>query len=127
MDKLFDLRDREFRRFFMGATLYYCDFKNLSLFNKEEITDRDLLEFYFEYSSGVGYRVKLTSELRWILFNYKMERVNEDRLIKFWDIVKEKTGIKLTERVFYGSLIDYLFSCDHSIFDELVDIFLDEV
>lgn len=129
---MFDLRDLEFRDYILRNQIY-LDFFEFSIFNKDEVTDRDLLKFYFEYYSKSEKHCKaevLNIELTRILFDYKMSKASEDQLIKFKKIIKKETGIELINlRLKYYELSDQIWRTvgDFNKFDKLIDIFLDEV
>jgi hypothetical protein len=129
---MFNLRDLEFREYILRNQIFW-NFFEFSLFNKKEITDRDLLKFYFEYYSRVkknGKAEALNIELSRMLFNYKMSKVSKDQLIKFRGIIKKETGIDLINlRLTYYELSDKIWRTigDFNKFNKLVDIFLDQI
>ncbi len=125
---MFNLRDLRFRRYFLSyinAFNICVEFNNL--YNKEEVTDRDLLEFYFKYSelSNIVHKDEITS----VLFNYKMEKSSKENREKFFSMVENKTGVKINWNYIYFFCFkaEVLNHVDDDIFSELIDIFLDEV
>ena len=127
MDKIFDLRDLEFRRFFLANLSYWCDIRNkISITRNGEITDNDLIRLYLEVCSIKMDNVYFTA----LLFNYKMLKVSQDRLDKFCEICKKMYGLSPDE-LKYNNKIDYL-SLSAAIpangdVCEMMDIFLDEI
>lgn len=127
---MFNLRDLAFREYILRHSLY-CNFRKFSLFNKDEITDRDLLDFYFEYSHTIKNKNNegFNFELARLSFNYKMNKISVDQVIKFEKIIKSVTGIALKFlRVGYSELQSQckLLGCQEK-FCKLVDIFLDQI
>ncbi len=129
-----DLRDLEFRQYLVrniGVVMSF-DIRNEFYFlNKEEVTDRDLLEFYFKYFKLKSKLVISDEEINKILFNYKLEKISKEEKANFFAIVKNKIGVTLNGNWVYEYysfktvVVNAMIGVD--VFYELVDIFLDEV
>lgn len=137
MDKLFDLRDKGFREYFFKSS-HNAEWLN-SIMDKEEINNKDLIRFYLEYSKLCDNYPLLITSFNRILFNYKMLRISDERVDKFHEIIKSKTGISV-EEAFYlitgesssplARYVYYNFKVmikNDEVFQELVDIFLDQI
>lgn len=123
MDKLFDLRDKEFREYF---TSNVCVGNYIFILKGEKISDKDLMLFYLKYNKVCD---ENSRDITRILFNYKIRRTSYKRLMYFEKIIKSKTGLSFLpvpiDHCRYHtlkSLID-----NGPIFNELIDIFLDEI
>lgn len=127
---IFNLRDLKFREYIVKNQIH-CDFTKFSLFKKDEITDRDLIRFYIEYSeylSKAPYYYDPLIELTRIFFNYKMGKITESQLIKFNEIVKDETNVDLKKfRASYYGLYNQIFWSGPRKIEKLVNIFLDEI
>lgn len=119
-----DLRDREFRTYLLNNISFHIKdkMKNLPIFNKKEINDSDLIQFYFAFSDIMG---DSNEDFVRLIFDYKVWRIEKDRMIEFAKIVKKETGYVLTERSGYYKLRYDLIN--YHGFYELVDIFLDQI
>lgn len=124
MKEFFDFRNKEFREYFLNHTIprIHDELKDLSLFNKEEINDNDLIQFYFAYSNSTSEIAEV--EFTRAIFNYKMNRISKDRLNKFYEITRSRTGRSLALRYKYYEFAIIVRSDE---FNELVDIFLDVI
>jgi hypothetical protein len=124
MKEFFNFRDKEFREYFITFAYSSTLDQDLSFLNKDEITNNDLIRFYLEYSEEIkcySYRFYST------LFNYKMMKIGEDRLFKFFEIVKEKTNFTITSKLTYDSFCYRIrIEADYDGVGELIDMFLDE-
>lgn len=136
----FDLRNKEFKEFFISEisqSFYFPEVaKIFSVLAKEDITDKDLMKFYCEFN-------KLTETLPYYnylfkksLFNYKIQRLSNDELIKFKNIIyKEAIQDACVFYEYYGGLFEFKkLSYDQLIqfFDTkdacvIINRFLDEV
>lgn len=120
-----NLRNAEFREFFAANLFFSFLGKKPFLLNNnnEKITDNDLIQFYLECSELLDY-----CDIPRVLFNYKMNKIKNDRLVLFLEIVREKTGLSIVDRISYLGLLnrgDVVMKSNK--FNELVDIFLDEI
>ena len=122
-----DFRDPKFRDYLIDM-LFSPSFPSednlLKILNKERITDGDLIQIYLSLN-------KLNEVLiDKLFFNYKMWTISSDRISKFLDIAEAKTSI-ITDRAMGGMINGYYFLkgsiSNESVFQELVDIFLDEI
>lgn len=120
MDNIFDLRDVGFREYFINFSIANCV---LSL-KKEEISDKDLIRFYLEYSNLCDKHPLVYDNLMMTLFNYKKSKITEERHVRFEKIIKEKTGM-IVFIMSYSALKGVIYNDE--VFNELVDIFLDEI
>lgn len=139
-----DLRIEEFRRFFHENLLFDSTYGNnidafsfeknkiFSIIEKNEITNNDLLKFYFQLNKFIikNNDVKIIDE---ILFDYKIQRLSVKELDKFIKIIDEETSlvkenISVINNLCYYSLISYFaFWGEFSQFFKIVERFLDEV
>lgn len=132
MENIFDLRDFEFRRFFLTNLSYWYNVRNNNfLFNMKnnremEITDSDLIRLYLEVCSVTMDSVYFTA----ILFNYKMLKASKDRIDKFYEICKEMYGLN-PDQLKYNNRTDYLSLSavvpPNVDVCEMMDIFLDQI
>jgi hypothetical protein len=63
-------------------------------------------------------------ELIKTLFNYKMKKISDERINNFKEIVKSKTGVSILFKSY--NAIKHAIKNDE-VFNELVNIFLDEI
>jgi hypothetical protein len=118
------LRNLEFRKFFIESN--YSAKCILHHLEKEEISDKDLLRFYLEYSKLCDNFEMISIDVTRTLFNYKIQKISDERILNFGKIIKEKTGNSLHVKFYrYYSLKGAINN--ELVFQELVDIFLDEV
>lgn len=126
------LRDTEFRKFFIQEIDYLMWDNHVRLsfdyLRGEEISDKDLIRFYFAYSKLCDKYPRLIDDLIRTLFNYKLGRISGERLIHFKRVIREKTGLSIVVKphnYMYYSLMTTVNNDE--VFQELIDIFLDEV
>jgi hypothetical protein len=125
-----DFRDRKFRNYFNNSinvvAAAYMDHNMLSFLKSGDITDKNLLRFYLSYSDLCKECTFMETEFIRILFNYKTKSISRERIARFEDIIKSKTGILVSMKEhLYFSL--KLTINNKSLFNELVDIFLDQI
>jgi hypothetical protein len=125
-----DFRDRKFRNYFTNCisvvALDIVDHDMLSFLKSGDITDESLFQFYLDYSDLCKKFPFMEGELIRILFNYKTRSISRERIARFEDIIKEKTGILFSMKEhLYFSLKGLIGN--ESLFNELVDIYLDEI
>jgi hypothetical protein len=124
------LRNKEFREFFLNVIKFF-KMKNINdLLVKEEITDSDILKFYFEiYNNEKSKNIEI--HLFASIFEFKMNNISEDRLNKFEKMIQEKCPFfKLTKRFSYTDLymsLCYSHDLSFDAWDELENRFLNEV
>lgn len=142
MKEFCDLQDVDFRKLLILnlRTHLFCDYYHIAEILKEEgeFTYNSMLRFYFECSKDKY--MALTHYIEYAIletrFDYKMNKINYNRLAIFFQIVKEKTGVLLTARTKYW-LLNKIMAM-HSIdtgnpmitpdeIYELADIFLDQI
>lgn len=119
MKNIFNLQNKEFKDYIVRYMPYY-----ISNILKEEISNKNLIRFYFEY---VNYPPVLAAVgIEKMLFTYKLKKISNDRVFNFAEIVKSRTGISLLlDCNLYDTL--RLKVVNKEMFDELIDIFLDEI
>lgn len=129
MDKeFFDLRNLEFRQHVMD-NLFLLEIgegeRNLLLciLEKERMGEDDILRVYFILNNVNPIY------LNELLFDYKVERISEERVSKFKGIVMSDTSIRFngftTREITTYNYLNLMLSS--SKFEKLVDRFLDEV
>jgi hypothetical protein len=128
---MFDLRDLEFRTFFLNRIINSWVSRNhqdiiRKLLDKEELSDGDLIIFYLEFDKMLSNSSTLRFLFVETLFDYKMDKIESHRIFKFSEIVKnECLFFKGPGRISYLKLRNVI---GHDIlFDKLADIFLDHI
>lgn len=119
-----DLHNEEFRNLLIFNLRHLLNVEDIiEIIKKEKITNNDILRFYFKCSK----RISTWHYIIETLFNYKMNRISDERVIKFKTIIKQKYPTKdiSANRIGYIELM-YSFSSPLGFY-ELVDIFLDEI
>jgi hypothetical protein len=134
----FDLRNKEFREFLIECINYHCYCygnenynKILSLLEKEKITNNDIIKimFYFQNTENL---FSFKDEF----FDYKITKIQADRKNKFIEIIKKEVPEfevhdKLNSHVQLLDVINKKGNISSvekiKLFNELIDIFLDEI
>jgi hypothetical protein len=86
----FNLRNKEFRRHLINNTnLSYCRLHAaIFILEKDKITDRDIINFYFEFSEALEFYGKgVYFDFIAALFNYKIGK-KDDKRMEFAKLVK---------------------------------------
>lgn len=133
MDNIFDLRDEEFREYFFAFLPHdfkVCNKELLSSMSSGRFTNKDLARLCFELSFyDNSDDIFNLLDVESILFNYKMERISEERVDNFRQICREMHKLTIHSLI-YIKIKDYflVWECDGiNKFNKLMDIFLDEI
>jgi hypothetical protein len=89
----FNLRDIEFRSFILLEILrfpYQVPVKLVDLLNKDKFTDNDLIAFYLIFSKTLKTSKDVSSFFIEALYNYKIKKINDNRMRKFKQIIKKE-------------------------------------
>jgi tRNA C32,U32 (ribose-2'-O)-methylase TrmJ len=129
MKEFCDLHDKEFRELlYNNLTLFYPEIYEDTFFKKEKINNSDMLKLYFKLNKYDSINIAHTIKVS--VFDYKMSKINDEQAAKFSDIVKELTRVtQVKNRVTSEDLFKIAFNSINKtyIYDELINIFLDQI
>lgn len=131
MENLFDLRDEEFRKYFTNSTLHFWFNNNdlLEIIKSGNITNNDLVKLYLRTCN-----FNIFNDMNIILFDYKIKKIDFDRVSRFREICVQIIGLEACDKIFNcltgrPSYYNFMSNLNYNvgIVEQLMNILLDEV